>query len=193
MRKIRQFCGRFPPKIIGEVHAYESRLQMLNYCLQLEFHLTSSAFCVLHNFFNFVHFLLKRDDIAWTHVVGLLYISILYFKVIKLTSKGIGDPTSEAIDGASLSVSAWLISSTSTSSPSLWAPFSSPAAATSASGFAPRSCDVLLRLLSLPPGEGLCPDPLVEDVPFFFFFFVPVPDFFFWNILSWKGIKIQDA
>ena len=64
MRKIRQCCGRFPPKIIGEVHAYESKLQILTSCLQLEFHLTSSAFCVLHNFFNFVHFLLKRDDIA---------------------------------------------------------------------------------------------------------------------------------
>ena len=90
------------------------------------------------------------------------------------------------MDGASLSVSAWLISSTSTSSPSLGGIFSSAATAVSGcGGFVPRSCEVLRRLRS-PRGEGLCAEPLVEDLSFFFFFFVPVPDFFFWNILSCK-------
>ena len=103
----------------------------------------------------------------------------------QLTSKGIGEPTSEAIDGASLSVSAWLISSTSMSSPSFLGTFSSAAtAASGCAGFVPRSCEVLLRRRS--PGEGLRAEPLVEDLSFFFFFFVPDPDFFFWNIFSCK-------
>lgn len=90
------------------------------------------------------------------------------------------------MDGASLSVSAWLISSTSTSSPSFWGTFSSTATAASGCGsFVPRSREVLRRLRS-PLGEGLCAEPLVEDLSFFFFFFVPVPDFFFWNIFSCK-------
>lgn len=55
------------------------KLQILNYCLQLQSHLTSSPFCALDNFFNFVYFFKKRDDIDWKHVVGLF--RILYLKV----------------------------------------------------------------------------------------------------------------